>query len=993
MGSRVDRTIHMLMRSVGWMMLFVFASTTCVFSSDIALNHVASNSYLTSLQGSSKTQKDLSDSVKENVSPFSRIENENDQKMLESVARVVEEYFSAQRDDHDNRVWGMFDTLLYMGRRTGIPRLDSTTMAASFLYMIPDEDRVMVRKKLSRARHVSNKTNKAILDRLDAYQHCRRNIPELITIKDGFSTQNYFNTIIALADSPEVFLMFAAYQLNMMQQLLAVPLHDRTFHELDTIYSLNERFQKTYAIVCERLGLEGLAQEFRNIAFFADYEELKKQDKNIAWIENYYENALASYPALFTNGKLQFPLDEKLVYESVKKDIIEKIRQKLSDEKIEDAKIMVRLKSVYSIYEKIQSGRPLDKIEDLIGVRIITKNSSDAVKAKKVIPKLFGPPGRPSVYDKYEKGIEFFNQKVRSSDGRLYEFQFITQKEYALYRNSPWAHWLLKARREFRDYEIPQKFEMDHVHMTGDFLQDFKKIRTSLDEWTYAFVRMERKFKGVEIEYEYIPLRLPKHAIPADVASTRMFGEGRLDCEYQGMRSCMYEAFSDQKQAGMRVRKETDSISHGEVLEFVEKRSNANRKNAVPQKENSFASKRSNGQKRVARMNVKDGTKPIMQTGQYLSEAVIRQIVSRSKKPRTLLFSTVAIMPGAKPLDVLVLQGRKWIAENGYDTKKYGHNDDLKFFLFMSDYFGLKNTGELFALLGCASFQDWAVELTHTFEVLYAGYEALSKKGGIRFLHDDMLKARLESLLFTYSSFFKHDFTTLAELIYFIGKNQQLANGSNVAADVVRILNGLTPTVRAKTMIVDALDANVVALSVITQDRPHLLLRIYEVLREFPEIRSDIHNDQVFVDDNGEVTISFRVEIKSGTDMNVVVQALENALAAPAVMSDDGFDVLKESSRKLKTVVTTLKEDAHESFMDILSVISGGLGASIMSFRTQVYDTNITHSIKMLVPDVWTDADIEKQFSSISQVVHVEVSSVDNESINVTNEWLMFQAA
>ncbi|MFA6358535.1 MAG: phosphoglycerate kinase, partial [Candidatus Omnitrophota bacterium] len=308
-------------------------------------------------------------------------------------------------------------------------------------------------------------------------------LPYFPSNKGNFTIQNQMNMVIQLASESEVmFLVFA----DKLQTIL-------TMQESENDYLYRE-ITEIYAPLAERLGLDSLAAIFRDQVFRLSKPQIYAETK--AEVEK----------------RLGMSMEEVKIYlRSIKRKVI----KKLGKLKIE-AKVSVRAKSVYSIYEKINSedtdAECLEDIDDLLGVRVVFNSEEDIWRAVG-IPLLFGKPIKGQIeLKRLEKtGYKGLHSGVKDNLGRSYEFQFLTEENYRRYKYGKAAHWSYKLHRE-----TGQAFDADEVIRTGNFASDFMAVKESLSKWVFIFKQVEESGRIV-----MKPLRLASGSIPADFAALR----------------------------------------------------------------------------------------------------------------------------------------------------------------------------------------------------------------------------------------------------------------------------------------------------------------------------------------------------------------------------------------------------------------------------------------------------------------------------------------
>jgi len=152
-----------------------------------------------------------------------------------------------------------------------------------------------------------------------------------------------------------------------------------------------------------------------------------------------------------------YPDDYKKLTETLKgkreereKDLIKvknELNKELQKNDIKNFKMDSRIKHLYSLFKKLQTpevNMNLDKIYDLIAIRIVVKTIEDCYKILGIIHKLWRPlPGRIKDYIATPKpnGYQSLHTTVFATDGLIIEIQIRTEKMHKEAENGIAAHW------------------------------------------------------------------------------------------------------------------------------------------------------------------------------------------------------------------------------------------------------------------------------------------------------------------------------------------------------------------------------------------------------------------------------------------------------------------------------------------------------------------------------------------------------------------------
>jgi GTP pyrophosphokinase len=232
-------------------------------------------------------------------------------------------------------------------------------------------------------------------------------------------------------------------------------------HNLKTLSALPPVKQKRiaqesleiYAPIANRLGMDELKGEIEDLAFPYVYPEEYK------WVRKISEKRFSE----------QKKFAEKII-KIVKKEI-EK------DKTIHLIKISGRAKRYYSLYQKLlRKDMDVDKIYDLVALRIIVKNIAECYQILGILHKLWKPmPGRIKDYIAQPKpnGYSSLHTTVFGPEGRITEFQIRTKKMDSEAEWGVAAHWSYKERKN------NQQIAKEKIKWIKDLLDEQKKIPTT----------------------------------------------------------------------------------------------------------------------------------------------------------------------------------------------------------------------------------------------------------------------------------------------------------------------------------------------------------------------------------------------------------------------------------------------------------------------------------------------------------------------------------
>ena len=348
-------------------------------------------------------------------------------------------------------------------------KMDETTIAAGLLHDVPEDTNY----SLEDIRQNFGKEVYALVE----------GITKLGTLKyRGLEryAENLRKMFLAIAKDIRIILIKFADRLHNLNTLESIRPDKRKRIAMETL--------EIYSPIANRLGMGDMKGRLEDLAFPFAFP------KEYAWVKSLAETRL-----------------------KVEKKYIEKIRKvvqkELIEDKIEVISIHGRIKHIYSLYQKLlEKGQDINKVYDLIAVRIITKNVADCYRALGIIHKKWTPlKGRIKDYIAQPKpnGYQSIHTTVFAERGKIVEFQIRDQEMHELAEYGVAAHWHFK--------ELKQKMGKEKTEWLRKLAEVQKKIadhRDFLSEIKVDFFQ-NRIFvftpKGDVID-------LPEKATPVDLA-------------------------------------------------------------------------------------------------------------------------------------------------------------------------------------------------------------------------------------------------------------------------------------------------------------------------------------------------------------------------------------------------------------------------------------------------------------------------------------------
>ena len=153
----------------------------------------------------------------------------------------------------------------------------------------------------------------------------------------------------------------------------------------------------------------------------------------------------------------EFEKTSKLLGQRKKQDMkfLEKfdrsLKKKLAEEKMTNFTTNFRVKSLYSLYQKMnRKGGEIEKIYDITALRIITKDVHDCYKALGIIHSTWKPlPGRLKDYIALPKtnGYQSIHTTIFTGDGGIVEIQIRTKEMHEIAEMGVASHLSYKGKK------------------------------------------------------------------------------------------------------------------------------------------------------------------------------------------------------------------------------------------------------------------------------------------------------------------------------------------------------------------------------------------------------------------------------------------------------------------------------------------------------------------------------------------------------------------
>ena len=299
------------------------------------------------------------------------------------------------------------------------------------------------------------------------------------------------------SDSSAIYLRKVLVGMSEDVRVLYVKLADR-LHNMRTIWAVREEKQKRKANetmtvlvpIAHRLGINSIKSELENICL----KYLK--------------------PDVYDDIYNKLDADKKRLNE-----VLEDMKDAISDILIDNEikfEIKGRVKSVYSIYNKLNNGKKWNDIYDFLALRVLLEKESDCYLAVGLIHSKFKP--MPNRFKDYiampkENMYQSLHTTVFGVDGYLFEIQFRTYEMDEIAEKGIASHWSYKEKGTKKaQHLMEQKLEVFRsvIESNADLESDKDFASKVNDELLSDFIYVFTP-KGDVIE-------LPKGSCPIDFA-------------------------------------------------------------------------------------------------------------------------------------------------------------------------------------------------------------------------------------------------------------------------------------------------------------------------------------------------------------------------------------------------------------------------------------------------------------------------------------------
>lgn len=228
-------------------------------------------------------------------------------------------------------------------------------------------------------------------------------------------------------------------------RVLYIKLADR-LHNMRTNWAINPAKQKEKANetmnvlvpIAHRLGINSIKSELENLSLYylkpdVYNDILEKLNNTVTELNKYLEDMKESIIELLTDAGIKF-------------------------------EIKGRVKSVYSIYNKLSNGKEWDKIYDILALRVFVNEEAECYQVIGLIHSRFRP--MPKRFKDYiaspkENMYQSLHTTVFGVDGKVFEIQVRTYEMDEIAEKGVASHWSYKEKGTKKIQNImEQKLEM-----------------------------------------------------------------------------------------------------------------------------------------------------------------------------------------------------------------------------------------------------------------------------------------------------------------------------------------------------------------------------------------------------------------------------------------------------------------------------------------------------------------------------------------------------
>ena len=369
-------------------------------------------------------------------------------------------------------------------------KLDSATIATGLLHDTIEDTHATYE-------NIKNEFGKEIADLVDGVT--KISVFENQAISNS-KAENFRKLILATSKDIRVLLVKIADRLHNMRTIDAINNNERRER-------IAKETMEIYAPLADRMGMLGIRDELEDLSF----KVLNDQARRL--IKKRLDEIKEDKVDTFNSISLQFS-------------------ELLNDHKIK-ADIIGREKTPFSIWRKVQKKRiSLEQISDIIGFRVILKNTDDCYKALGIFHKQWNCiPGRFKDYISSPKinNYQSLHTAVIGPNRRPIEIQIRTMSMHEFAERGIASHWKYKSSEKFNSLTWKEY----------DWLADLVEIidKNENPEHSFEYTKLQMFQENV---FCFTPkgsvIKLPKEATPIDFAYAvhTKIGDNAIGCKING---------------------------------------------------------------------------------------------------------------------------------------------------------------------------------------------------------------------------------------------------------------------------------------------------------------------------------------------------------------------------------------------------------------------------------------------------------------------------
>jgi guanosine-3',5'-bis(diphosphate) 3'-pyrophosphohydrolase len=269
--------------------------------------------------------------------------------------------------------------------------------------------------------------------------------------ENNLSVESFQKLIIAAANDPRVLIIKLADRVHNLRTITPLPKSRQQVIAKETL--------ECYSPLAQRIGMKNL--------------QLELEDRSLQVID---PDGYAEADLIIGEAKIhgQVYLDK----------IVDEITATLKENNIKTYQVKSRVKSHFSVLDKIQRNKK--DLEDIFGIRIITETKNDCYLALGIVHSLY-PPKEESFDDYIAKPRSNLYQSLHTAvlapirdKQRLIEVQIRTKEMDDIAERGLAAHWLYKKHQRENPAEIALENISSHFQTEDDLNQAFQALKEEL---------------------------------------------------------------------------------------------------------------------------------------------------------------------------------------------------------------------------------------------------------------------------------------------------------------------------------------------------------------------------------------------------------------------------------------------------------------------------------------------------------------------------------